>query len=145
MHKTKKYTTNDTTLETKQYVFCFVFDPEGRVLVLRRSNDMRARPGEWDLPGGGVDEGEELKYAVLREIFEETGLAVIKLEQVLQKSGERDGNMHEFTYFRAYTHPMEPMLSHEHDAYEWHEPLIAAAMTDYKPHKTAYEFVTPAV
>lgn len=29
--------------------------------------------GEWSLPGGGVERGETLRAATLREVFEETG------------------------------------------------------------------------
>jgi ADP-ribose pyrophosphatase YjhB (NUDIX family) len=47
---------------------------EGKVLIVRR-----ARPpahGLYTLPGGGVEAGESLEEAVVREIREETGLAV---------------------------------------------------------------------
>ena len=42
----------------------------GRVLVLR--NDR----GEWELPGGRLDDGETPEEALRREILEETGLRV---------------------------------------------------------------------
>jgi mutator protein MutT len=42
----------------------------GRLLLLR--NDR----GEWELPGGRVDDGETPEDAVVREIQEETGLSV---------------------------------------------------------------------
>jgi 8-oxo-dGTP pyrophosphatase MutT (NUDIX family) len=32
--------------------------------------------GEWTLPGGGIDHGEQPEDAVLREVYEETGLAL---------------------------------------------------------------------
>ena len=44
------------------------------VLLVRRAREPLS--GEWSLPGGLVEVGEELAEAVRREIREETGLAV---------------------------------------------------------------------
>ncbi|WP_091304352.1 NUDIX hydrolase [Amycolatopsis tolypomycina] len=52
-----------------------VFDPYGRLLLIRRANDPDS--GQWSLPGGRVEPGETDKEAVVRELFEETGLDVI--------------------------------------------------------------------
>jgi 8-oxo-dGTP diphosphatase len=43
---------------------------EGRVLLLLN------RRGEWDLPGGRPEPGEDHRAALIREVREETGLAV---------------------------------------------------------------------
>ncbi|GIF06452.1 NUDIX domain-containing protein [Actinoplanes siamensis] len=48
---------------------------DGSVL-LTRGSDRSAFPGVWSLPGGGVDHGEHPADAVVREVAEETGLAV---------------------------------------------------------------------
>lgn len=50
-------------------------DAQGRMLVVRAS-DRSVRPGTWFLPGGGVEHGEHPADAVVREVAEETGLAV---------------------------------------------------------------------
>lgn len=52
-------------------VRALVRDDQGRVLLIRHSY----MPG-WTLPGGGVDPGERLHEALIRELFEETGAAV---------------------------------------------------------------------
>jgi 8-oxo-dGTP pyrophosphatase MutT (NUDIX family) len=44
------------------------------VLLTRRSAGMRAHRGQWALPGGRVDEGEDPVAAVLRELREELAL-----------------------------------------------------------------------
>jgi 8-oxo-dGTP pyrophosphatase MutT (NUDIX family) len=48
----------------------------GRVLLLHRRDDLSLFPGLWDLPGGGVEEGENIVGALIREAREETGFAV---------------------------------------------------------------------
>ena len=50
-----------------------VFNPEGKVLLTRRSPRVRA-PGTWVLPGGHVEFGETWESAAYREIEEECGI-----------------------------------------------------------------------
>jgi 8-oxo-dGTP diphosphatase len=51
-----------------------VHDGEGRLLVVRRGRSPHA--GLWSIPGGRVEPGEDDATAVVRELAEETGLAV---------------------------------------------------------------------
>ncbi|MDF0531380.1 NUDIX domain-containing protein [Tsukamurella sp. 8F] len=52
-----------------------LFDPEGAVLLIRGHDpQVPGSPGFWFSVGGGVDEGEELVDAAVREVYEETGL-----------------------------------------------------------------------
>ncbi len=51
-----------------------VHDDAGRLLLIRRGHPPNA--GTWSLPGGRVEPGETLEQAVVREVREETGLAV---------------------------------------------------------------------
>lgn len=52
-----------------------LFNQAGRVLVARRADMPNAEgaAGGWQLPQGGVDPGEDLRRAVLRELAEEVG------------------------------------------------------------------------
>jgi ADP-ribose pyrophosphatase YjhB (NUDIX family) len=56
---------------TRPGVSAVIFGGSGRVLLERRSDN-----GYWGLPGGGVDIAESVENAVVREVFEETGLRV---------------------------------------------------------------------
>jgi 8-oxo-dGTP pyrophosphatase MutT (NUDIX family) len=47
-----------------------------RLLILRRAPAMAYCPGHWDLPGGHLALHEDVHECLLREIDEETGLAV---------------------------------------------------------------------
>jgi 8-oxo-dGTP pyrophosphatase MutT (NUDIX family) len=57
-----------------------VLDPEGRILLLgARLTDPAIPPGDvlfWYTPGGGVEDGESLRTAAVRELAEEVGLVV---------------------------------------------------------------------
>jgi putative (di)nucleoside polyphosphate hydrolase len=52
-----------------------LFDRLGRVFVARRADlpNAEGAPGGWQLPQGGIDEGEDPRGAVLRELAEEIG------------------------------------------------------------------------
>ena len=55
---------------------------EGRILLCRNSSMVRDAVGQWTLPGGGIEFGEDPVDAVVREVFEETGFHVSGTELV---------------------------------------------------------------
>src|SRR5688500_15927609 len=59
-------------------VGCVLVNDDNRVLALER----RSITGAWQLPQGGLEEGEAPEAAILREVHEETGLRPEGLEIV---------------------------------------------------------------
>jgi 8-oxo-dGTP diphosphatase len=70
--------TESRTYPTRPYlaVSAAIFR-DGRVLIVRRGKPSH---GVYTLPGGGVELGETLEQAVIREVREETGLDIEPLE-----------------------------------------------------------------
>jgi 8-oxo-dGTP diphosphatase len=58
-----------------------VIEQQGRLLVIRRAPDILAG-GNWCFPGGGVEPGEPLPDAIVREVREELGVPVEPLQEI---------------------------------------------------------------
>ena len=57
-----------------------VFDPAGRLLLVRRGQE--PAKGQWSIPGGRVEPGEGHEAAAVRELLEETALSGRVLREV---------------------------------------------------------------
>jgi 8-oxo-dGTP diphosphatase len=58
----------------------FLVDPEGRILMQHRAATAKISPNQWALPGGKIEVGETPAEAARREVLEETGLTVERVE-----------------------------------------------------------------
>jgi mutator protein MutT len=56
-------------------VGALVHDAHGRLLLIQRGHEPHR--GLWSLPGGRIEPGETAEQAIVREVQEETGLAVL--------------------------------------------------------------------
>lgn len=71
------YETNQPRKDYVQLgVVAAVSDPTGRILLTRRAAHMRSFPSAWVMPGGGLDDGENMTDCLVREVKEETGVDV---------------------------------------------------------------------
>lgn len=112
-----------------------LFNSQGQILLLKRSNADAIDAAYWDLPGGRVQEGEEKEAALLREINEETGLIATVLSLHNQWEYCPDGSNSKivgYTYLCKLVEEAEVVLSPEHSEYRWINPLD---IDGYKAHK----------
>lgn len=57
-------------------VVCALIHRDNKIFVARRAAAKTTFPDQWELPGGHVDPGEDLKAALQRELSEELGIEV---------------------------------------------------------------------
>ena len=106
---------------------------DGRVLIVRR-----ARPparGVFTLPGGGVEAGETLHEAVIREVLEETGLVIAPIalaghREVIARDGDGKVERHFVILpFAARWIAGEVALNEELAEAHWLVPAELAGLT----------------
>lgn len=57
----------------QRVIVCPVIQNEGEYLLCKMASDRGVFPGQWALPGGGMEPGETMEVALRREIREELG------------------------------------------------------------------------
>jgi ADP-ribose pyrophosphatase YjhB (NUDIX family) len=113
-------------MQIRPGVAAVIFE-DGRVLLQRRDDT-----GRWGLPGGGVEPGESVRQAVIREVREETGLLVepIRLIGVYSDPVHHqvvtypDGNIIHYvsTVFECVVHGGALACGDESLALDWFDP-----------------------
>jgi 8-oxo-dGTP diphosphatase len=91
-----------------------------KILMVRRAKD-DFLGGYFELPGGGVDEGEAIEEAAYREVKEETGLMPTKTLATFEGfdySTDKKPRVRQVN-FLIEVKPGKVVLSDEHDAYLW--------------------------
>jgi 8-oxo-dGTP diphosphatase len=90
-----------------------VMNSQGQVLLIKSP-----RYGDWEFPGGQVEEGETIPHALEREVFEETGIFVQVKSLVGIYSNTRKPSIVNLDFICEYVSG-EPKISIESTAVEW--------------------------
>lgn len=104
----------------------------GACLLIRMPPNRGAYPGQWGLPGGGVEPGETMLAALRRETREELGLELGVCRPLLFKDAVRTKLLPDGTRVEVYmiflvfmcevVEPAAVRLNEEFDAWAWVEP-----------------------
>ncbi len=112
---------------TKENIACLLINPEKKFLLIQRAPKDDSLPGFWELPSGGIDEGENMETSVIREVKEESGIDIsnegLKLVDSESYSFTKENgdikNVTETTYLVSLDNTPEVILSDEHVNYQW--------------------------
>jgi 8-oxo-dGTP diphosphatase len=113
-------------------VDCVIYDPQGRVLLIRRKNEPHR--GAFALPGGFVEVGETVEAACRREAREETGLEVGDLVLVgVYSTPGRDPRGHTVSvaFIARLPEAVSPIAGDDAAEAEW--------VGDWRAHKLAFD------
>ena len=99
---------------------CFI-ESEAQFLYLKRAPS-RAYANTWGLPAGKIEPGEDSRSAVIREVFEETGLFIDTLDlkfigSLYHRLADLDYTFH--VYHKSFLHRPTPQLNQEHTQFQW--------------------------
>lgn len=98
-----------------------IIEHNNKFLFIRRSDKYNEITGIWDIPGGRINIGEEPIDGLKREIFEETGLELNKIKQILDASTvfqNEEKQIVRITYLCTVKNS-NLKLSEEHTDYKW--------------------------
>lgn len=125
---------------------CIVLNGEGKILLIRRSQDDSWAPGMWEFPGGKLDQGQDVSHALEREVLEETGLFITPADRVaFVDSGivTTAGRYYGMTYIALIgvgkLEGGKLQLSSEHDAHQWLTPDEALELGPSKLKDESYK------
>lgn len=125
---------------------CFV-ECQNRVLHLLRAPHVKIEPSKWGTPAGKIEKGETPKKAMVRELFEEAGIAVLARDlQFVAKVFCDFHPQYDFSYsysvFKLVL-PKSPkiVLSEEHVGWAWTLPQDAGSLRLFKDERRCIKII----
>lgn len=107
---------------------CAVLRYKNKFLVLKRSEDDEDMPGVWEFPSGNAEVGENLHDALIREVWEETGiklnkntLKIVSLQQYESEKSDYIKCSVQINFVANIKELPNITLSEEHTNYNWVE------------------------
>lgn len=76
-------------------VLAIIENEKGQILIGKRKKE--PFNGMWDIPGGKIEDGEQVEDAIKREVMEETGFNVEKIQLIDAFHNTGDGKMTELS------------------------------------------------
>jgi len=77
----------DPAIERRVIVVGLIHNACGEWLLCKMPADSGVFPGQWGLPGGGIETGEQAETALRRELREEVSLEVSEIEPLFFTDG----------------------------------------------------------
>lgn len=122
--------------------------PEAIELLLLHRASGRPLSGLWQCVTGRIEPGERVTLAALRELEEETAIAGDAIEAFYDMDlvsqfhwPDADGVLSEVVFAVRVRPGTEPVLSHEHDASRWADPVDAIRSSVWPSYREAIECV----
>lgn len=117
----------------QRVIVCPIIENNGEFLLCKMADDRGVFPGQWALSGGGMEPGENLEQALMREIREELGekLTITKVMPWTFRDDVRtkiyaDGTNEEiymiYLLFECHSSNREVIFNEEFQAVEWVSP-----------------------
>ena len=100
-----------------------IFNANNQVLLLKATY----ADGAWGLPGGGLDQGETIHQALIRECFEELGCD-ISIQYLSGVYFHSVVNSHAFIFRCQIAEGRTIQLSDEHSEYRWFDVAELSAV-----------------
>lgn len=119
---------NGLLFQHRIIVVGIVENRHGEILLCKMKSDRGVFPGQWGLPGGGIEPGERMTEALQRELTEECGILVKDIKPMVFKDGlynkyMPDGTNHPvymiFLIFTCTTDTTDIVLNQEFSEYHW--------------------------